>query len=191
MGSVRVNDRFLAFIPGQTIFPQLGPNAVDRLHQLHHIPFRKSSGEGSSGGQMWIAILSHSVHKRFVVVPQLNILKTRSARKRVVRDVQNMIRFVMGQVSLQKMHPIVNGSHQTTFAGKQVKGSDPTASNHLRPLGHFVVDILCSQQRIGLFGPLLALKALVQILFTLMQYFGIFMLHSKCPFLRLVLFSQN
>jgi hypothetical protein len=87
------------------------------------------------------------------------------------------------------MHPIVNGFHQTTVAGKQVKGSDPTAFNRPHPLGHFIVNILGSQQRIGLFWPLLALKALGQILFTLIQYFGIFRLHSKCSFLRLGLFS--
>jgi hypothetical protein len=89
------------------------------------------------------------------------------------------------------MHPIVNGFHQTTVAGKQVKGADPSALNRPYLLGHFVVNILCSQQRIGLFGPLLALQALAQILLTLMQYSGIFSLHSKCFFLRLVLFSQN
>src|SRR5271157_3739592 len=188
---VRVNDRFLAFSPAQALLPQLGPKAVDRLHQLNHIPFRKPPREITSSGRVRNALNSHTVHKGFIVAPQFNILKTRSARKRVVRDVQNMVRLVIGQVSFQKVHLLVNGLHKTTVAGKQVKGSDPTTSNRTHPLGHFIVNILCSQQRNRLFRPLFALKALSQIFFTQIQYFGIFIFHSKCSSLRLVLFSQK
>ena len=191
MGSVRLNDRFPALLPGQAFFPHLGPNAVDRPHQLNHVPFRKPPRKIPSSGRVRNALNSHSVHKCLVVAPQFNIIETRSARQGVVRDVQNMVRFVIGQMSLQKMHLLVNGFHKTRVAGKQVKGSEPASLNRAHLLGHFVVNILCSQLRNWLFGPLSALKSFIQICFTLIQYFVIFILHSKCSSLRLVLFLQN
>ena len=65
---------------------------------------------------------------------------------------------------LQKVYLLVDGFYKTTVAGK-VKDSDPTAFYGTHSLSRFVVNILCSQQRCWLLGPLFALKALFQILF--------------------------
>ena len=48
------------------------------------------------------------------------------------------------------------------------------------------------RQALHLFNlPMAATLSFVQIFFTLIQYFGIFLLHSKCPSPRLNSFSQN
>jgi len=74
---------------------------------------RRSPREIHGGGRVRDSLRPHSVHKRFVVTPQFNILQTRSVLKRVVRYVQNMIRLVIGQVLLQRVHLIVHGGNGT------------------------------------------------------------------------------
>jgi hypothetical protein len=172
--SPHVDDRFLAFAPVQALTPELRPDAIDPLHQLNYSAFTKPPGEIPGGGRVRDALNSQAVHEHFIVAPQFNIIKTRTTSKGVVSNIQNMVRLVIRQVPLEKVHLLINGIHKTALADKQVKNSDSTTINRTHPLGHLIMNVLCSQQGVGLLRPLRALKALCQILFTLTQDFAIF-----------------
>ena len=58
-----------------------------------------------------------------------------------------------------------------------MKRNDPAAVNRAHSIRDFIMNILCSQQGVGVFRILVSLKAVFQILFTLIQYSAIFLLH--------------
>jgi hypothetical protein len=137
------------------------------------------------------SLSSQGVNIGFIIAPQFNIIKTDASAQGVVRNVQHMVGSMIGQVTLQKMHFLIDRIHKAAFEGKQMKGSNATSFYRSSPFGHFIVNILCSQHRSDLLRKLLPLKTFHQILFTLIQYCGIFLLHSKRSSLRLVCFSRN
>ncbi len=191
VGSVHIDDRFFALTPGKTFLPQLGPNAVDGLHQLNDIFFAKPPGEVPGRGRVRNALNSQAIHEYFIVAPQFNIIKAGAPAKRIVGYVQNMVRFMIRKVPLQKVHFLINGIRKAAVTSQQMKSSDSTTFNRSDSLCHFIVNIFRSQKRFVLLRPLSALKTFRQFLFTLFQYSGIFGLHSKCSSLRLDLLFQK
>src|SRR6516225_9378963 len=64
-----------------------------------------------------------------------------SASQDVVRDVQDVVRFVIGQMSFEELELVVDLADQSNPAGQEMDGADVTGGESLNAVSQFVVDV--------------------------------------------------
>src|SRR4029453_813799 len=114
-----------------------------------------------------------------------------AAGQDIVREVQDVITLVIGQVDLEQVEGLVDLFHQTHPLRQGVNGSQTSATHGPGSLGHFVVQITTTQHRLDLLAPVSRLKAPLDSGLAITEDSGIASIHSKCSLHGLVWFLTN
>ena len=83
-----------------------------------------------------------------------------AAGQDVERDVQDVVRFVVGQMPLEDMDHRIDRADQSGLAGQQVHSADATGTEALDTIGQLVMDVGRGHHGLVAFGPGSILDAL-------------------------------
>lgn len=99
-GALRQRCRLLA--------PQRHSRVVDRMGQPIDIVRREATAEVASGGRIGDGFDAQGIEEHLVVAPQLDVLQGPAPAKHVVRDVQDVVRLVVGPMAAEQMEAFVD-----------------------------------------------------------------------------------
>ena len=94
-----------------------------------------------------------------VVAADLDVLQPGAARQEVVGDVQDVVRFMVGQVSLEEVEVLVDVVDQPGLPGQEVDRPDAAGCDGMDLVGEFVVDVGGGHHRLRSFDAGLVLQA--------------------------------
>ncbi len=109
------------------LLPDFQTSLIDPLHELHDFEGIKSSAEISGGGWIWNPLGSQSVQIGFVGSAKFNVLQARPPGQQVHRDVEDMVRFVIGQVQLENRRGLIDVLSQVELLDELHDDADTTA----------------------------------------------------------------
>ena len=78
------------------------PELVEHVLENLDVTLRETTAKITSRRGIWDPLSTQAVQKNFVVSSELDVLEAGAATKRVVGDVQDMIRFVIWEVLLEE-----------------------------------------------------------------------------------------
>lgn len=91
--------------------------------------------------------LAHTFN--LVVASQFDVFQATPVAQGVVRDVEHVVRFMVGKVNLQHMQLFVDGVDQPALSGEFVNQSDPAAADRPGAVGQFVLDVAGGKHRLA------------------------------------------
>ena len=89
------------------------------------------------------------IQEDFVVAPQLDVLQPRAAGQDVEGDRKHVVRFVIGQMPLQHVHPLVDAFGQTDVLGQQLHRPHAANRDAAHSFGQLIGDAVAGEH-----GPL-------------------------------------
>jgi len=129
------------------------PGRIDGILQVHDVALRKPARKVSAGCRVWNALCAEPVEEGFVVAAQFDILQANSVEHRIVGQVQDMVTFVIRQMALEQMQPLVNLLPQSDFVHHRVDSPDSPAIDRAGLFTHLVMDVAARHDRLGLVAP--------------------------------------
>jgi hypothetical protein len=139
-GAIGVEDGFLEE-GGGLLGPDPQSRAVEGVHQVHDVAFDEAPAEVPGGGGVGDADGTQGVEVDLVVAPQFEVFDARAAGEDVEGDVQDVVGFVVGQVSLEDMELGVDVADEAGALCEQEHGADAAGGESLGAVGQFVVDV--------------------------------------------------
>src|SRR5439155_6496085 len=110
----------LGRLPG----PDPRPRLIDGVHQGHDIGFGEPAAEVARGGGVGDAPGTQGIEVDLVVAPQFEVLDPLAAGEDVEGDVQDVVGFVVRQVSLEEVEAAVDVADQSGRARHEEHGAD-------------------------------------------------------------------
>ena len=113
----------------------------------------KATAEISRGCGIGDPCGAQRVEIRLVVAFEFDVFQAPAVGECVVSDIENVIRFVIGEVRLEHFDAAINGGDQPGLRGERMDQSHAAITDSLRTLGNFVLNI-CSPKHgpVDLFG---------------------------------------
>ncbi len=105
----------------------------------------KATGSGGIGD----AARAQGIEQRVVVAPQFEGLETGAIAEGVVGQVEDVVRFVIGQMNLQQVQGLVDGLGQTESVGEPVNGPDAAVGDGPVAARNVVGDEVIGEDRPG------------------------------------------
>jgi hypothetical protein len=150
-GAVGVEKSFLEKVVGL-----LGPDAeagtIDDIHQSLDVGWYEAPAEITRGGGIGYSLGAQGVEIDFVVAPQFKVFDPLPAGNDVEGDVQDMVGFVVGQMSFEKVEIPIDIVDQANLLSQQENGADTAGTEALDAIGLFVVDIGGGHHGLGSLG---------------------------------------
>ncbi len=97
---------------GRLTGPDLPPGDVDRLLQFPQVLRLEAAAEVTRRGGIRNPEGAQRVQIGFVLPPQFEILQAPRVAQRVIRNVQHVVGFVIGQMNLEQVQPLIDGRRQ-------------------------------------------------------------------------------
>ena len=151
-GAVQVDRRplkELLGLPG----PDLQPRVVGSVHQAADVGLSEATAEVSGRGWVGNSLCAQGVEKDFVIAPQFNVLQSHAVAQRVVRQVQHVIRLMVGTMDFQQMHAAINGGHKADLSRQLMHQTNSTHADGTHLVGQFDADVGCGEHRLALILP--------------------------------------
>ena len=101
----------------------------------------EASAEVAGRGRIGNAVGAESVEEDLVVATQFDVLQAIAVAKGVVGEVEDVIRFVIRQMDLEQVQPLVDGVDEANAFGEKVKGADAAVSDGAVALADLVMDV--------------------------------------------------
>jgi hypothetical protein len=83
---------------------------------------------------------AQGIEEDFVVAAQLDVVEAAALTQGVVGDVEGVLGFVIGQVDLEQVQPLVDGLWEPQVAGQRMGGANATVGKAAGAVCHLVVD---------------------------------------------------
>ena len=131
----------------RSLRPNFQPGVVDRVEQLEDVVGGEAAAEVAGGGWIGDALSAEGIEKGFVVAAQFDVFQARAIAHRVVRDVENVIGLVIGQVDFEHAQTVVDGLGQAELLSEQVNRADAAVSDGVIALGDFVINVVSGEGR--------------------------------------------
>ena len=127
------------------LLPHGHPHPIDRRH--HGFDIRHAETTHEVAGRRWIGDrpCPERIQVHLVLAPLLEILQRLATAQDVVRDVQHVIRLVVGLVHLQHLQARVDRLDQSRPPRQQVHRSDPARAQTSHPIAALVLDIAAAE----------------------------------------------
>src|ERR1700678_937436 len=139
-GAVGVEESFLEKVVGL-----LGPDAeagtIEDVHQSLDVGWYEAPTEITLGGGIGNSLGAQSVEIDLVVAPKFNVFNPLAAGDDVEGDVQDMIGFVIRQMSFEKVKVTIDTVDQANRSSQHENGADTAGTEPFDAIGVFVVDI--------------------------------------------------
>ena len=133
----------------------LGPDAeagtIEDVHQSLDVGWYETPAEITLGGRVGNSLGAQGVEIDLVVAPKFNVLHPLAAGDEVESEIQDMVGFVVGQMSFEKVEVPIDIVDQADLLSQQENGADTAGTEPFYAIGVFVVDIGGGHHR---FGPL-------------------------------------
>jgi hypothetical protein len=104
----------------------------------------RASGEApaevAGGGGIGDAARAQGIEERVVVAPPFEVLETGAVAERVVRDVEDVVGLVIGQMNFEQVKTFVDGLGQAESVREHVDRPDAAVGNGPVAVGHVVGD---------------------------------------------------
>ena len=88
--------------------PDLQARVVDDIDERVKVRGRKATAEVAGRGRVGNAARAEGVEEILVVAAQFDVLQASAIAQGVVGEVEHVVGFLIGQVKLQQMQPLVN-----------------------------------------------------------------------------------
>ena len=139
-GAIDVEDRFGKELGG-LLGPDPQPRLIDGVHQVNDIGFEEPAAEVAGGGGVGDALGTQGIEVDLIVAPQLEVLDPSPAREDVEGDVQDVVGFVVREVSLEELEVAVDVADQSGPARQQEHGADAAGTEAVDPVSEFIMDV--------------------------------------------------
>ena len=91
--------------------------------------------------------MHQGIQIHFVVAPQFQMLQAGAAGQQVVRNVEHVIRLVIGHVDLEQLQAHVDPIVQAERFDHLMDQTDPSGCNSPSPFGQFIMNVACGEHR--------------------------------------------
>jgi hypothetical protein len=150
-GAVGVEESFLEKVVGL-----LGPDAeagtIDDIHQSLDVGWYETPAEITLGGGIGYSLGAQGIEIDFVVATQFEMFEAPTTGDDVESDVQDMVGFVVGQMSFEKVEIPIDIVDQANLLSQQENGADTAGTEPFDAIGLFVVDIGSGHHGLGSLG---------------------------------------
>ena len=123
----------------------LGPDAeagtIEDVHQSLDVGWYEAPTEITLGGGIGNALGAKGVEIDLVVAPKFNVFHPLAAGDDVEGDVQDMIGFVIRQMSFEKVKVTIDTVDQANRSSQRENDADTAGTEPFDAIGVFVVDI--------------------------------------------------
>ena len=149
--AVGVNESLLEKLGG-LLSPNTKAGVIDDVDQGQDVGRCKAPAEITLGSGVGDSLGTQGIEINLVVAPQFKVLHTLAAGDDVEGDVQNMVRFVIRQMSLEKVEVPIDTVDQANRSSQHENGADTAGTDPFDAIGVFVVDMGGSHHGFGLLG---------------------------------------
>ena len=139
--------------------PDLDTNGVDRVHQGFHLGGGKASAKVPGGRGIGNPLGPQRIQIDLVVAQAFEVFQAVSMAEKVIRDVEYMIQFVIGQMTLEQMQVLIEGADQAALSGQQMYRPNATVGQAPGSFGQIIVDVRRREHGVVLFVPGEGLKS--------------------------------
>ncbi len=139
-GAIGVEDGFREECGG-LLGPDPQSRAVEGVNQVHDVALGEAAAEVPGRGGVGDALGAQGVEIDLVVAPQFEVLDVCAAGEDVEGDIQDVVGFVVGLVSLEDMELGVDVADEAGALCQQEHGADAAGGESLNAVGQFVVDV--------------------------------------------------
>ena len=139
-GPVAIDPRGLLDQP-RTALPDLKPGLVDGVHQGLDLLLVEPATEVARRRRVREAVRPQGVEKDPVRAPQLDIVQRLAAAEEVIRNIQHVVRLIIGLMDLEHPDVRINPCGQPDSLHQAMNGANPTVRDRLRLLGELVTDV--------------------------------------------------
>ncbi len=128
--------------------PDLDAPGIEDVQQRQHVGAAEASAEVARGGWIGDAARAQGIEEHLVVAPQFDVLQAGAVTESVVSEVENVIRFVKGQVDLEQVQPVVDGVDQADLSGQGVEGADPAMGDPTAAVTDLLMNVAGREHRL-------------------------------------------
>ena len=150
-GAVGVEESFLEKVIGL-----LGPDAeagtIDGVHQSLDVGRREAPAEITFGGGIGNSLGAQGVEIDYVGATQFEMFDPLATGDDIEGDVQDMVGFVIGQMSFEKVEVPIDTVDQADRSSQHESGADTAGAEPFDAIGMFVVDIGSGHHRFRSLG---------------------------------------
>ena len=115
--------------------------SIDGVHQGDDVGLGEAAAEVACGGGVGDALGAQGIEVDLVVAPQFEVLDPFAAGEDVEGDVQDVVGFVVGEMSFEEMEVAVDVADQADPLRQQEHGADAAGGEALDAVGEFIVDV--------------------------------------------------
>ena len=134
---------------GRLLLPDFDPCLIEDVLKGLDVVGRETAAEVAGGGGIGDAVGTQGIEEDDVVAPQLDVIEAGTVAQRVVGDVEDVVGFVVGEVELEQVEPLVDSLREVELADQQMDGADAAAGDGFCLGRGFVVDVAGGDDRIG------------------------------------------
>jgi hypothetical protein len=131
----------LGGLPG----PNLQPSLVENILQCAHVMRRETSAKITCRGWVWHTFRTKAVQEGLVLAPQFHVLNAVAIAKCIVRETQNMIRFMIGYMNLQKVLAFIDSPRKAQLPDQLVHHGYSTIRGACMPRYHLHLHVRALQ----------------------------------------------
>ena len=188
-GAVGVEESFLEELVG-LLGPDAEADTIDGVHQSLDVGRHEAPAEITFGGGIGNSLGAQGVEIDLVVATQLKMFEVLATGDDVESDVQDVVGFVVGQMSFEKVEIPIDSVDEADLLSQQKNGTDTAGTEAFDAIGVFVVDIGGSHHGFGSLGLAYILETktnsppsfLELSLLAGQAFFSESSTHSKAPF---------
>ena len=120
---------------------------VENVDEVGNVVGLEASAEVAGSGGIGNALSANGVEKSFVIAAKFDVLEAIAIAKNIVREVEYVVRFMIGEMELEQMKPGVNCVDQADALGEQMKCADAAMRDGLDASAELVMDIASGEGR--------------------------------------------
>ena len=129
--------------------PDLEPNLIEDVLEGFNVVESEAPAEIARGGGVGDAVGAEGVEEDDVVAAQFDVVEASAITEGVVSKIENVIGFVVREVTLEQVETIVNGLDQSEFTDHQMNATDASARDGLGLVGDLIVDVRGGDDGLG------------------------------------------
>jgi hypothetical protein len=134
---------------GRLLLPDFDPHLIEDVLKGLDVVGGETAAEVAGGGGIRDAVGAQGVEEDDVIASQLDVIEAGTVAQRVVGDVEDVVGFVVGEVELEQVEPLVDSLREAELADQQVDGADAAAGDGSCLGRGFVLDVAGRDDRIG------------------------------------------
>jgi len=127
--------------------PNVQPGVVDGIHQIADVLLGKTPTEVTSRGRIGNPLGAQGVEEHLVIAAQFNVFQPDAVAHSVVRQIQYVIRLMIGAMHFEQVEATVDGLDQSGLLGQAMYQSDAPCANGSDSICQFHLQVLRGKHR--------------------------------------------